>query len=83
MGARGRLMKRFPHPERFMGLAGLAGLAALTVIAVLAFKLTDRPVLTSGPCTMLGLAELAAHPGVPLLVIDCDGFQFGVPAVLP
>ena len=59
---------------------------ALVVIALTAFavgQLFQRPVLTAGPCSMLGIAELAEHPGQPFLVIDCDGFQFGVPAVLP
>lgn len=60
-----------------------AALGGLTIIALLVLELADRPVLTTGPCTMLGIAELADHPGAPFLVIDCEGYQFGVPAVLP
>lgn len=65
------------------------GLIAGVIIGALVYHFThhwndtDRPVLTPGPCTMLGIAELADHPGQPFLVIDCEGFQFGVPAVLP
>ena len=57
--------------------------ALLGVIVFVAFLFGSRPVLTPGPCAMLGIAELADHPGQPFLVIDCEGFQFGVPAVLP
>lgn len=72
-------MKRLPHLEALIAVA----LLALATIIILGMKLADRPVVTAGPCTMLGIAELAEHPGAPFLVIDCDGYQFGVPAVLP
>lgn len=79
MGAWVRPMKRGVPVD----VPVLIALALLTVIAILGMKLADRPVVTTGPCTMLGIAELADHPGAPFLVIDCDGYQFGVPAVLP
>lgn len=72
-------MKRRIHLEALIAV----GLAFLAGFLILGMKLADRPVLTPGPCTMLGIAELADHPGAPFLVIDCEGFQFGVPAVLP
>ena len=64
---------------------GVLAIVVLFAVAVVATAVMNRPatVLTTGPCTMLGIAELADHPGQPFLVIDCEGFQFGVPAVLP
>jgi hypothetical protein len=55
---------------------------ALAVAVVATVNARDRVTLTTGPCTILGPAS---HPDLvgPHLVIDCDGVQFGVRAVLP
>lgn len=52
-------------------------------VAVGAFEFARRPVvLTPERCVIVGPAT---HPDLvgPHLVVDCDGVQFGVPAVLP
>lgn len=54
----------------------------LLIALVVANVLRDPVVLTPGPCVVLGPAT---HPELvgPHLVIDCDGVQFGVRAVVP
>ena len=70
--------------KRHLPLEALLVVAIVALMALAFFAFRSEPVvLTPGPCTMLGIAELADHPGQPFLVIDCEGFQFGVPAVLP
>jgi len=57
--------------------------AGVSLAVSLAVALAREPEqFTLGPCTMLGLATADGLDG-PHLVIDCDGTQFGVPAVMP
>ena len=77
MGAGGRPVKRRVPLEALLAVA----IAALMALAFFAFR-SQPVVLTPGPCTMLGLATAEGLEG-PHLVVDCDGVQFGVRAVMP
>lgn len=55
----------------------------IVVLAIIAYSPKDTVVLTPGPCTMLGLAAAATDPDTPLLIVDCEGTQFGVRVVVP
>lgn len=71
---------RRPRVDPAAIVALLIGATAL-VVAIVASQ-QRSVVLSSGPCAVLGPAT---HPDLvgPHLVVDCDGVQFGVPAVLP
>lgn len=68
--------------DLWLALALVVSIGAI-VLGGAAFERVRHPiVLTEGPCTVLGPAN---HPDLEglHLVVDCDGVQFGVPAVLP
>lgn len=73
-----------PSREADLWLVGAVVLAiGAASVSIAAFEFARRPVvLTTERCVVIGPAT---HPDLvgPHLVVDCDGVQFGVPAVLP
>lgn len=65
--------------ERNVAIATLLVLGGALVVIALG---GDRTVYTTGPCSVLGLATHPELPG-PVVVVDCDGVQVGVPALRP
>lgn len=70
-----------PRPPRRANV-WLVPLIATAAIAFSFWWGVIRPPVTLGPCVMLGLATADGLDG-PHLVVDCDGTQFGVRAVMP